>query len=142
MKNLPATDQRNWTNQASIHNNHCSHRNWYLLPWHRAYLLFFEKICQKLGGDDKFALPYWNWTANPSVPAVYWGDFSNPLFDDTRQIGPNDTADPSWVSPNVMEGILNDPDFFLFASGRSAASGTLTPKGNSNQHPTTTFTIG
>jgi len=118
MKALPSNDPRNWTNQASIHFNHCSHRNWYLLPWHRAYLLFFEEICQKLGGDDKFALPYWNWTANPSVPAAFWGGTSNPLFDNTRQIGPNDTADPSWVGPSVLEGILNEPDFYVFASGK------------------------
>jgi tyrosinase len=71
MQALPMSDQRNWTNQAMIHNNHCSHTNWFLLPWHRAYLLYFERICQKLSGNPQFAIPYWNWTNNPAVPDVF-----------------------------------------------------------------------
>ena len=35
MQALPASDPRNWANQALIHNNHCPHQNWWLLPWHR-----------------------------------------------------------------------------------------------------------
>jgi tyrosinase len=71
MKGLGSSDGRNWTNQALIHFNHCPHGNWYFLPWHRAYLLAFEQICRQLTGNNDFALPYWNWTANPSVPAVF-----------------------------------------------------------------------
>jgi len=44
MKGLPASDPRNWTNQANIHFNSCPHGNWFFLPWHRAYLLYFERI--------------------------------------------------------------------------------------------------
>ena len=38
MQALPASDPRNWTKQAEIHQNFCPHGNWYFLPWHRAYL--------------------------------------------------------------------------------------------------------
>src|SRR5262249_7851547 len=48
MKALPASDARNWTKQAEIHNNFCPHRNWFFLPWHRAYLVAFERICRQL----------------------------------------------------------------------------------------------
>jgi tyrosinase len=114
MKALPSSDPRNWTRQASIHNDHCPHGNWWFLPWHRAYLLYFERICRKLSGYNDFALPYWNWTTSPSVPAVFWGN-GNPLFDN-RTIGPTDQADPSWVGSTVIENILSTTNFYVFAS--------------------------
>ena len=33
------------------------------LPWHRAYLLYFETELQYMLNDHTFALPYWDWTA-------------------------------------------------------------------------------
>ncbi len=114
MKALPTTDPRNWTNQANIHFNHCPHGNWWFLPWHRAYLLYFERICRKLSGYNDFALPYWNWTTSPSIPAVFWGN-GNPLFDN-RTIGPTDQADPTWVGAPVIENILSTTNFYVFAS--------------------------
>ena len=54
MKALPQSDPRNWTRQAQIHQGNntvrCPHGNWYFLPWHRAYLLAFERICRQLSG--------------------------------------------------------------------------------------------
>ncbi|MDZ7692787.1 MAG: tyrosinase family protein [Balneolaceae bacterium] len=78
MKALPSTDPRNWNQQASIHLNDCAHANWFFLPWHRAYLYHFEEICRELTGNEEFALPYWNWTKDPQIPAVFWGGSSNP----------------------------------------------------------------
>jgi tyrosinase len=115
MKALPPSDPRSWSAQAQIHFDHCPHQNWWWLPWHRAFLSYFERICRKLSGHDDFALPYWNWTTSPSVPAPFWGN-GNPLFDPTRAIGPSDTADPSWVSASVIEGILELTNFYDFAS--------------------------
>jgi tyrosinase len=115
MQALPSSDPRNWTNQAKIHFNHCPHGNWWFLPWHRAYLLYFERICRKLSGYNDFALPYWNWTTSPSIPAVFWGN-GNPLFDSTRFIGPSDQADPSWVGAPVIQNILSTTNFYVFAS--------------------------
>ena len=83
MKALPNSDGRNWNKQADIHNNKCPHQNWWFLPWHRAYLANFESICRKLTGNNDFALPYWNWTTSPSIPAPFWGN-GNPLFNNTR----------------------------------------------------------
>lgn len=85
MKALPSSDPRNWTQQANIHFNHCTHGNWFFLPWHRYYLLYFERICRKLTGDNGFALPYWNWTTHPGVPDVFW-DTSSPLYDPNRGV--------------------------------------------------------
>lgn len=115
MKALPTTDNRNWLNQANIHFNQCTHGNWFFLPWHRAYLLYFELICRKLTGDNSFALPYWNWTTHPAVPDPFW-DTSSPLFDPNRGVTQAMQADPSWVGAPVIENILTQ-GFDLFASG-------------------------
>jgi tyrosinase len=116
MKALPSTDNRSWTSQANIHFNSCTHGNWFFLPWHRAYLLYFERICRKLTGDSTFALPYWNWTTHPAVPDVFW-DTTSPLFDSLRAVSQASQADPSWIGAPVIENILSQTNFEIFASG-------------------------
>jgi len=44
MKALPQSDPRNWLRFSDIHRNFCPHGNWYFLPWHRAYILSFERF--------------------------------------------------------------------------------------------------
>src|SRR5215469_6754004 len=112
--------RRNVANLAPIHFNKCSHGNWFLLPWHRAYLLYFERICQKLTGDAQFAIPYWNWTNNPAVPDVFYalGDVLN----DTSKTLPQGTPiDSAFVSHSVLEGILEETNFQIFGSGMVAS---------------------
>jgi tyrosinase len=115
MKALPSSDPRNWTNQALIHFNHCPHNNWWLLPWHRWYLRYFEQICQNLTGDQSFMLPYWNWTLNPAVPNVFW-DTSSPLYDSTRLITQGTPIEAEFVQPSTLETILEDTTFQAFGS--------------------------
>ena len=119
MKALPNNDQRNWTNQALIHFNKCSHGNWFLLPWHRAYLLYFERICQKLTGDAQFAIPYWNWTNNPAVPDVFYA-LGDVLNDTTKTLPQGTPIDSAFVSHSVLEGILEETNFQIFGSGMVA----------------------
>jgi tyrosinase len=114
MQALPAGDGRNWTKQAQIHLNHCPHGNWYFLPWHRAYLFYFEEICRTLTGNDDFALPYWNWTSSPSIPAPFW---SGSLLNTTRVATSTSQASAGSVGATVMNNILSQPNFLLFASG-------------------------
>jgi len=99
-----------------IHLNKCIHRNWLWLPWHRVYLLYFERICRKLTGDDSFALPYWNWNTHPAVPDPFW-DTSSPLYDSNRLATQSDQADQSYIGTSVLQNILNETNFDLFASG-------------------------
>lgn len=121
MKNLPAADCRNWTNQASIHQNFCPHGNWFFFPWHRAYLFEFEKICQKLLNDNTFALPYWNWCMDGHLPAPYWPPpAGNALFDSTRICTQASIANPANVSLATVDPFLNEPNFTIFAGGVTA----------------------
>src|ERR1700722_15383652 len=73
MKQLAATDARNWDAVAAIHGTAaagfiwCQYGNDHFFDWHRGYLFNFERICQTLTGDKKFGLPYWNWNQNPNI---------------------------------------------------------------------------
>ena len=71
MQALPDSDPLSWQAQAEIHLNFCPHGNWFFLPWHRAYLDQFERIIRHLGNDPDWALPYWDWTRNPQIPAPF-----------------------------------------------------------------------
>lgn len=114
MKGLPSSDGRNWTRQAQIHNDTCRHRSWLFFPWHRAYLFTFEQICRELSGDPSFALPYWNWTANPQIPAVFW-DTTSALFHSPRTATATSTANPALVGSTVIDNILLTTNFLVFA---------------------------
>ena len=118
MKALPAGDPRNWLAQANIHQNFCPHGNWYFLPWHRAYLFYFEQICRELTGVKDFALPYWNWQADRSIPTAFW---SGSLNHSPRSANSSSQAGLSYIGPSVLEGILDLTNFEQFASYASTA---------------------
>ena len=53
LKARPASNPVSWANFAAIHGdansfNLCPHGNWYFLPWHRAYLLTYERAVRQL----------------------------------------------------------------------------------------------
>jgi tyrosinase len=118
MQQLPSSDGRNWTRQAQIHQDHCPHGNWWFLPWHRAYLFYFEAIIRKLTGNADFALPYWNWTTSPSIPAPFW---SAPLLDTTRVATQSSMASTAICgATNIQNNVLAQTNFFLFASAQAS----------------------
>lgn len=120
MKALPSSDGRNWTRQAQIHNDHCPHSNWFFLPWHREYLVYFERICRKLSGNKDFALPYWNWAAESKVPDIFWGA-GNPMFDSNRVMAQGTLLDQGSVGHPVLESIQNETNFLIFGSSKATA---------------------
>lgn len=56
-----------WAAQAETHTWYCSHGTWTFLPWHRAYLYYFEQYLRKKIRDS-FRLPYWDWMTNQEFP--------------------------------------------------------------------------
>ncbi len=68
MLKLPADHPQNWFRNAFIHLMDCPHGNWWFYVWHRGYLGYFEQTIRNLSGDDKFAIPYWDWTSLPQIP--------------------------------------------------------------------------
>ncbi|HET8887580.1 MAG TPA: tyrosinase family protein [Candidatus Angelobacter sp.] len=71
MRNLPEDNPRSWPAQARIHKLFCPHSNWWFLPWHRAFVHYFEQICRDVLRSPDFALPYWDWTRYPYIPSVF-----------------------------------------------------------------------
>ena len=111
-----------WIGQTRIHLNSCPHGNWFFLPYHRAYLSFFEQICREACGNPNFMLPYWDWTTHPALPEAFWGDASNPLNHPSnnpnfpgphrgRLIGPDEPIPPEFVGPDVINDIFTNGDF-------------------------------
>jgi tyrosinase len=70
----------------------------FFLPWHRLFLLRFERIIRRASGEPRFAMPYWNYTdpGQRALPAEFRrpGDpFWAPLYRADRNPGIND-GDP------------------------------------------------
>ena len=47
-------------------------------PWHRQFVLLFERDLRNIVGDPNWALPYWDWAADSALPdptaAPVWGN--------------------------------------------------------------------
>jgi tyrosinase len=115
MKGLPGSNPISWAAQAAIHGvgccfNFCEHGTDHFFDWHRAYLLYFERICQKLTNKPKFGLPYWNWNQNPAINPAFL-DSSSPLFLARNQ---TDMSGLSAVSSAELNPIMADSNFFSF----------------------------
>jgi tyrosinase len=91
-KVYPIADERGYQFNAGIHGYplpaYCDMAHGhpeYFLPWHRAYLYFFERALRQQNGDA--ALPWWDWTSPGSqangIPDAYTaaqvGRSANPL---------------------------------------------------------------
>ncbi|MGO9822337.1 MAG: tyrosinase family protein [Solirubrobacteraceae bacterium] len=69
------SDERGYNYQAGIHglplpiSCDIAHGRPVFLPWHRAYLYFFELALRDQQPD--VALPWWDWTTLPSIPDAY-----------------------------------------------------------------------
>ena len=125
-------DDRGYQYWAGIHGLplpiSCVHHRELFLPWHRAYLYFFEKALQdQVVG---VTLPWWDWTNHSEgVPGAYArrkaNGRKNPLFDSPIQPSgresPGQTrtvrasGDPSRLpSAAAVEAVLENRDFFTF----------------------------
>jgi hypothetical protein len=122
MKALPTSDPRNWSRIAQIHVDFCPHQNWFFLPWHRAYLIAFERICRQVLNDPEFALPYWDWTEQRTLPPAFAeptvGGRPNSLFDSTRVIRPDEPIPAGAVAQDVILRMMAETGFENFGSTR------------------------
>lgn len=95
----------------------CQHQALFFLPWHRAYLAWFEGTIRDLTEEDDWALPYWDYSdpasarrlpAEFTVPTrtVNGQVIANPLFAQNRSPDPIPTADvdlrPALSQPNFV----------------------------------------
>ncbi|KAL6506918.1 hypothetical protein OROHE_022355 [Orobanche hederae] len=142
MKQLPADDPRNFTQQANIHCAYCNggyhqtgegslelqiHNSWLFFPFHRWYLYFYERILGKLIDDPTFALPFWNWD-NPkgmSVPPMF-NDTTSALYDSKRN---QENVKPSAV---IDLGVTGNTDTLQVVSNNLSIMYTEMIRGNND----------
>ena len=129
-----ASGNVSWANFAAIHGNAssfnlCPHGNWYFLPWHRAYLLSYERAVRQLTGNNDFALPYWDWTEDRQMPPAFveptLNGQPNPLFEPQREATPTDSLPDSTVGPGIISGILAESPFETFGTSRPVGQNNL-----------------
>jgi tyrosinase len=129
------SDERGYQHHAGIHGlplpSYCQHHTPLFLPWHRAYLYFFERALQDL--VPGVTLPWWDWTADhvQGIPANYAeaqaSGQANPLYSSPiqpagREPGgsdhtirePGDPQAPPPPDPQAIEDILNLAQFVDF----------------------------
>ncbi|HTJ48084.1 MAG TPA: tyrosinase family protein [Cyclobacteriaceae bacterium] len=113
--------------QFTVNTNTFIHQNNDFLPWHRWFILGFEKELQNTNttGANKIALPYWDWTSkyyttapqdNATSGAPLWdntflGQF-NTLWGLSRNLG----AQGSLATVSTMSSTLLNSDFTNFRS--------------------------
>lgn len=88
MLRLPPDHPHNWYRLALTHLTDCRHASGWFLPWHRGYLGWFERICRRYSNNPRFTLPYWDWTASPSMPLGFFEgvlDVRHALYCDSEQ---------------------------------------------------------
>ena len=117
MKALPGTNPRSWDAQAAIHGtvaggfNFCEHGTDHFFSWHRAYLFYFEKICQELTGETGFGLPYWNWNQDHDMHPDFT-DAASPLFHPRTNTSVGTDAA---FTDATLDTILGDTNFYTFS---------------------------
>ena len=108
MQALPGDDNRSWIYWAGYH----GYPNWYcwhhskigngatafsynlFLPWHRAYLVYWDNVVRDQNADA--VQPWWDWTQTSGVPDAYTQDIgngdANPLISGPTPDMPDDPA--------------------------------------------------
>lgn len=103
------------------------------LPWHRAYLLAFERELRKV--DASLTLPYWDWD-NDAGRLVGVENFLG--MSSSRDLGlfpgvaPTDPADRPWFSSDALTEAFETftGDYFIFSRQLEAGSGQHGPGHN------------
>jgi tyrosinase len=137
VRSMALSDERGFDYWAGLHGlplpTYCEHHNELFLPWHRAYLYFFELTLKDL--DRTVSLPWWDWTSAPAhrwgIPSAYTDAGGNPLTGgaigalarsqgNSQRPAPVRTyrrPDAPWRLPtrDEIEWILNLGDFLDFS---------------------------
>jgi len=139
MKARPTSDPRNWENQAAVHRDLCQHGTSFFLPWHRMYLLHFERIVAdhvaSLGGPSDWALPYWHYDlavpATLALPPAFREEFladgttPNPLYVAERNPDANAGHTILTVRDVGLRGSLISAQAAFFGGVAPAHAGSL-----------------
>ncbi|HEY7770583.1 tyrosinase family protein, partial [Longimicrobium sp.] len=92
------------------------------LPWHRAFLVYFEQLLQAAVREHSLTLPYWNWTDQLTIPQQYTDPALMPIAPNTtRPLGTR----PLNAGRTRISTILATHDFVTFGGGEQGEGGNL-----------------
>ncbi len=109
---------------------YCPHGDWYFLPWHREYVVMYEKAVRSETGHQNFAMPYWDWTVDRNFPAPFsdptYKGKANPLYVSGRTLTTSNwPLKDSIVGPDVMKQIYSETDFQAFGTSKNPRQNNL-----------------
>lgn len=120
-----AMDPLGWTYQSRMHGNpeamprapdepedwsQCQHGTWWFLPWHRMYLLQFERIIRWFTGATDWALPYWDYsTVQTLVIPPPFLDSESALFNASRKLRQRPIAPATWQNSGTFTAFGGAP---------------------------------
>lgn len=102
MLSLPANHPQNWFRNTFIHLMDCPHGNWWFYVWHRGYIGYFEETIRNLSGDPNFAIPYWDWTTLPEIPAAMFDGALTPTDRAFEPYTKNLAVFTSFIQPSLQ----------------------------------------
>ena len=115
---LKASSQdKNYSFFASVHFAHTTnvHQSELFLPWHRAFILEFEDALRAF--YPNLTLPYWDWIEDPSIPASFATNESNPLYADRYTVEFRRENGLELPTSSSIDKIMTDMSFFAFGGG-------------------------
>ncbi len=109
---------------------YCPHGDWYFLPWHRGYVSMYEQAARELMKNPSFAMPYWDWTVDRTMPSAFtdsqYNGKSNPLYVAGRTLSTSNwPLKDSVVGPAVMQSIYAETVFQRFGTSKNPAQNSL-----------------
>jgi tyrosinase len=116
-RSMSLSDERGFEYWAGLHGlplpMYCQHHTELFLPWHRAYLYFFELTLKDL--NPVVSLPWWDWTSplahQRGLPSAYTEENGNdnPLIGGTISPLARAQADPQRPAPRLTFRQPEDP---------------------------------
>ncbi len=137
---MQARDQNDpvsWLQYSLMHGRYgggyryCPHGDWYFLPWHREFVLMYERAARALTGNAAFAMPYWDWTVDRVMPQAFtdpsYKGKPNPLYVSGRTLNTSNWPLPdAWVGADVLKNrVYAETNFQLFGTSKNPRQDSL-----------------
>ncbi|MBL4690867.1 MAG: tyrosinase family protein [Rhodospirillales bacterium] len=108
---------------------YCPHGDWYFLPWHREYVNMYENAAIEFTGNKSFAMPYWDWTIDRTLPEAFadpkYKGLPNPLYVPNRK---KINLPDNLVGPKIMAEIYSETLYEVFGTSRNRNQNDLNPQ--------------
>ncbi|WP_130736852.1 tyrosinase family protein [Flavobacterium sp. J27] len=96
----------------------------HFLFWHRMYIWYLEKIVRELSGKEDFALPYWNYGENNTMPSPF-SEQQTSLYEQARYTVLNNGKPIPETNVVDIQNAINELQTIPYFAGNGGFSQTL-----------------